>query len=270
VNSAGGQGDLVFPEVTCQSVFQATGGVPRLINQVCDHAMLLSYVAGKKTIEPANIEEAWADLQQLPTPWSGESKSDQTSGGVIEFGSLDDVADSEGPSSGSKPMATLLRVAQAEDEPEDDDATPECQIHRIERLLAKADENDFQPAGSIGPEVVLCFEDAGHPFQEEFEHEEVVSDRYASRTAFPKTSEKKLEETKTSAIPKVRIPLSKPTEQEAEVELEPTPASDESWNESFAGGWYETCDTACSTAENVAAPVRKKEYRHLFAQLRRG
>ena len=70
---------------TCQSVFQATGGVPRLINQVCDHSMLLSYVAGKKTIEPVNIEESWADLQQLPTPWNGESKSDQASGGVIEL-----------------------------------------------------------------------------------------------------------------------------------------------------------------------------------------
>ena len=57
-------------------MFQATGGVPRLVNQVCDHALLLAYVAGRKTIEPANIEEAWADLQQLPTPWSGESKSD--------------------------------------------------------------------------------------------------------------------------------------------------------------------------------------------------
>ena len=77
----------------------------------------------------------------------------------------------------------MLRVAQAEEELDPGDAEPERQIHRIERLLAKADENDFQPAGSIGPEVVLCFEEASHPFQEEFEHEEVVSDRYASRSA---------------------------------------------------------------------------------------
>ena len=76
IDSAGGLGSEVFPEATCQSVFQATGGVPRLINQVCDHALLLAYVAGRKTIEPADVEEAWADLQQLPTPWSGESKSD--------------------------------------------------------------------------------------------------------------------------------------------------------------------------------------------------
>ena len=36
-------------------------------------------------------------------------------------------------------------------------------------------QNDFQPAGSIGPELELVFED---PFQEEFEKEEVVADRY--------------------------------------------------------------------------------------------
>ena len=73
INSAGGRGEQVFPEAACQSVFQATGGVPRLINQVCDHALLLAYVAGRKSIEPANIEEAWADLQQLPTPCNGET-----------------------------------------------------------------------------------------------------------------------------------------------------------------------------------------------------
>ena len=48
INSAGGRGEQVFPEATCQSVFQATGGVPRLINQVCDHALLLAYVAGRQ------------------------------------------------------------------------------------------------------------------------------------------------------------------------------------------------------------------------------
>ena len=90
INSAGGRGDQVFPEETCQSIFQATGGVPRLVNQLCDHALLLAYVAGRDRIEPATVEEAWSDLQQLPTPWNGEQKSDQSSSGVIEFGSLDE------------------------------------------------------------------------------------------------------------------------------------------------------------------------------------
>ena len=51
-------------------VHKATDGVPRLINQVCDHVLLLAYAAGIRRIEPAHVEEAWADLQQLPTPWN--------------------------------------------------------------------------------------------------------------------------------------------------------------------------------------------------------
>ena len=72
----------------------------------------------------------------------------------------------------------MFRVAEVDEEAEDDECEPSQQIHRIERLLAKADD-DFQPAGSIGPEVELYFEETAHPFQEEFEHEEVVLDRYA-------------------------------------------------------------------------------------------
>ena len=59
INGAGGQGEDVFPEAACQSAFRATGGVPRLISQVCDHALLLVCVAGRRSVTPADIEEAW-------------------------------------------------------------------------------------------------------------------------------------------------------------------------------------------------------------------
>ena len=185
INSAGGHGDQVFPEETCQSIFQATGGVPRLVNQLCDHALLLAYVAGRDRIEPATVEEAWSDLQQLPTPWNGEQKSDQASSGVIEFGSLDDQADAA-PSAAAaaarrRPHCGLRRPKR---NARPTKASRSQQICRIEQLLAEADE-DFQPAGSIGPEIELCFEESAHPFQEEFEHEEVVADRYAAVAVAP-------------------------------------------------------------------------------------
>ena len=188
INQAGGQAEW-FSEQTCQNVFQATSGVPRLINQLCDHALLLAYVAGRREVLPADIEEAWADLQQLPTPWNGEAKTEPTEGGVIEFGSLDDSGDegvesrASGPSAGAVPT---LRISPIADDADVEFGEPSQQIHRIEQLLAEADD-DFQPAGSITPEVELHFEDEPHPFQEAFEHEEVIRDRYAaairSRTA---------------------------------------------------------------------------------------
>ena len=77
-----------------------------------------------------------------------------------------------------------LRISPAEEHREADEGEPVQQICRIEKLLAEADE-DFQPAGSIGPEIELCFEESAHPFQEEFEHEEVVADRYAAVAIAP-------------------------------------------------------------------------------------
>ena len=255
VNSAGASDEEVFPEDTCQSVFQATGGVPRLINQVCDHALLLAHVAGLKTIGPANIEEAWADLQQLPAPCNAEHETEDADGGVIEFGSLDDSIESE-----SRSKAPVFRVASVEQEgaEEEDGSEPDGQIHRIERLLAKADE-DFQPAGSIGPEVELNFEEPVHPFQEEFEQEEVVSDRYAAVRA--------------------KQPLTFGTSAYA-VEYEPPTASSEApsvciaeepetrHEECVAAGRQEEPSTAYSSSPDDE--TRRHEYRQLFSRLRRG
>jgi hypothetical protein len=53
----------------------------------------------------------------------------------------------------------------------------EQSLDEIEQAVASLDE-DFRPAGSIGPEVELSFEP--DPFVEPFDEEEVVLDRYAT------------------------------------------------------------------------------------------
>jgi type II secretory pathway predicted ATPase ExeA len=200
IEAAGGHGKLIFPKDTCQSVFQATGGVPRLINQLCDHALLLAYVAGRQQISAKNIEEAWADLQQLPTPWMSSEKKAESSEGVVEFGSLDDQFETVSSETGS----ATLRVA-AEDEGAEVEAVegePSDQFHRIERLLAETEEDEeFEPAGSIGPEVELYFDGVVHPFAEEFEHEELVADRYAGAGRWDAVS---------FDLPKASLPVAKP------------------------------------------------------------
>ncbi len=74
ISACGGRGAEIFPAETCHTVHKATDGVPRLINQVCDHVLLLAYGADVRRIEPAHVEEAWADLQQLPTPWNAPAR----------------------------------------------------------------------------------------------------------------------------------------------------------------------------------------------------
>ena len=195
LGSVGDNGDQILPDETCRTIYQATDGVPRLINQVCDHALLLAYVAGQQQIESSDAEEAWADLQQLPTPWSEQGSAENADNNVIEFGGLDDSPDddsasdaidqapAEGPLD-EEPSGPALRISPNPDMPDE-------QLERIEQLLSDA-EGEFQPAGSIGPEVELRFDEPGRSFEEQFEQEEVVADRCVAQST-PEAAELPLE-----------------------------------------------------------------------------
>jgi len=186
----GRRGPGLFPPEACHAVYRATDGVPRLVNQVCDHALVLAFAAGKPAIEPATIEEAWADLQQLPTPWSSEEKGPK-SGGVVEFGSVvDDAALSESGSAPGEPPTAPPEAAEAASPPsapadvpaaELPDETPGemSRLDRVENLISELND-DFQPAGAIRPEVELIFDDPNGPFGGRFEEEEIVVDRCAT------------------------------------------------------------------------------------------
>ena len=190
INLAGGNGPRLFSDVTCHTIHRATDGVPRLINQVCDHAMLLALARGQRAIESALIEEAWADLQQLPTPWNGDKP--QPAENCIEFGSLDDddearnapaAQSTEPEASDIAPPRPSLAEAQFESFLEDDEDAAiraEQGVEQIETMLGEVEE--FRPATS-GPEVEIVFDEPGHPFAEHFAEEEQVIDRFASRRA---------------------------------------------------------------------------------------
>ena len=81
INEAGGSPDRLFTSDALGAVYQATDGIPRLINQVCDHALIMACAGGVRQLTAGGIEEAWADLQQLPTPWNA-------SAGCTEPGSI--------------------------------------------------------------------------------------------------------------------------------------------------------------------------------------
>ena len=182
ISACRGRGDEIFPAETCQMVHKATDGVPRLINQVCDHVLLLAYAADIRRIEPAHVEEAWADLQQLPTPWNEPAAP--TNDSVIEFGGLDDGPLELPPIAGkiaaveetSPTGAPIMQPALVAEMGEDRETFE--QLRRIQKLLADV-RAEFQPVTTIEPEVELVF-DAPHPFGEAFEEEEVIADRYAA------------------------------------------------------------------------------------------
>ena len=168
-------------------VHKATDGVPRLINQVCDHALLLACGAGVRRIEPAHVEEAWADLQQLPTPWNAPAAP--ATNGVIEFGGLDDgplevppiagtIVAAENTDSAADPSPQATLVATVTEDAGTEDAETFAQLCHIQKLLADV-QAEFQPAEMMGPEAEPVLE-TPHPFGETFAEEEVIADRYAA------------------------------------------------------------------------------------------
>jgi general secretion pathway protein A len=93
--SVGSEPKSVFTDSAIETIYRATEGIPRLVNQTCDHALVMACAGGVRPIDSAGIEEAWADLQQLPTPWSQAAgytdPNAASTDSVIEFGLLDDA-----------------------------------------------------------------------------------------------------------------------------------------------------------------------------------
>jgi general secretion pathway protein A len=63
LNMAGGNGRIVFEPKAVHWVYRHSGGIPRLINAVCDNALLAGYVAGTWRIDAACVKRALAQLE---------------------------------------------------------------------------------------------------------------------------------------------------------------------------------------------------------------
>jgi hypothetical protein len=78
------------------TVYAACEGVPRLANQIMDHSLVLSVTRKQCPISSALIEEAWADLQQLPAPWHSGTDAyglQSNHSQEVEFSTLNDDED---------------------------------------------------------------------------------------------------------------------------------------------------------------------------------
>jgi type II secretory pathway predicted ATPase ExeA/phage tail protein X len=64
---AGGRPDLFAP-ATLDPIWEFAHGIPRLVNAVCDNALLVGYALGRQTIDAAVIGEVVADLTKIDAP----------------------------------------------------------------------------------------------------------------------------------------------------------------------------------------------------------
>jgi type II secretory pathway predicted ATPase ExeA len=52
------------------TICEASDGSPRCLNQLCDHSLLLAFLASQKPVNHRTVHEALDDLKQLPLTWN--------------------------------------------------------------------------------------------------------------------------------------------------------------------------------------------------------
>jgi type II secretory pathway predicted ATPase ExeA len=195
--AAGGRPDEILTPEALESVYRATDGVPRLINQVCDQSLMLAYADGRRQVTGDVVEQAWSDLQQLPAPWvGGESNppasAPNTEATVIEFGQLDDDSTEEptdpiasmnerlphpdsGPGAGLDVFSESTMDAPAAVAVDASIAESAIQVWPAETTSADATPAASEPTSN---DAIDSWE-----FNRPETHDEVVFDRYAALDA---------------------------------------------------------------------------------------
>lgn len=89
----------LFTSDAIQAVHLATDGIPRLVNQLCEFALVCAAEKRVKQIDEDLVQWAWATMQQIPcaplpssepkVPRTGDAPQ-ATDGNIIEYGELDD------------------------------------------------------------------------------------------------------------------------------------------------------------------------------------
>jgi type II secretory pathway predicted ATPase ExeA len=83
--TSGSRGNLRFSPRALDLVQGHSGGVPRLINKICDYALVAGYVANDFTIEPGHVQRA---LQETGMPAHRPHHADGGGGLRRVFGRL--------------------------------------------------------------------------------------------------------------------------------------------------------------------------------------
>ena len=266
--TAGCDWDALFAPGCDDAVFTATDGVPRLVNQLCDHALVMR---GETTtpITPAAIAVAWRDMQRLPDPTAGDA-CPGCGDSVTEFGA--EEADDHDPH-GITRTGTGTDVVEfgcyddAAIAPDDQAAQP-----RAERAA--------DPWS--GPDVELVFGSGDDPFEEFFEQERDAVERFLMRgpddfSGFPHVAslEGDAMGRRLSAYERIELPAVATPHVAAAPAAAPTQPPETAHRDSDADDAdmvviEEDLEAFPLPGRPLVTAVRPGDYRSLFARLRRG
>ncbi len=170
VAACGAAPENLFGNDAWEAIFEATDGVPRLVNQLCDRALVQATEHRGTRIDRQSIQTAWADIQQLPAPWETPAPTTAPPAPlqVVEFGSLEDE-----PVATVSPSSDMFVVDQSEDE--ESLIVEPTELDCDEDEITNSDEQMTVSAATTAVQFTTA-----DPFGEEFDEEEVVLDNFAS------------------------------------------------------------------------------------------
>jgi general secretion pathway protein A len=59
---AGGHAESIFPDASVSLIYEYSGGTPRLVNTICENALITGFAAKSLTVGPELVEEVASDL----------------------------------------------------------------------------------------------------------------------------------------------------------------------------------------------------------------
>lgn len=187
ISRVGGEAEL-FDSESLKTAHEVADGCPRLVNQVCEHALIAAATQGASQVTESHVRQAWNDVQGIPGDWSAPANSVQDTSElekdegwtVIEFGQLDDeetdnagtvydFENSEGeassvetalqqPAQPAVPQNTEQPEGELEPEPQrEPEPEPIDQIAEPEQVDAEdpepASQRNSEPASETEPEI---------------------------------------------------------------------------------------------------------------------
>jgi type II secretory pathway predicted ATPase ExeA len=290
MKAAGLDWDAAFDRGCDDAVYGAADGVPRLVNQICDQALVL--VGEGRRVRPADIAAAWQEIQRLPAPGPLGAMAADESPAVVGPAAADRAP---GMDFGDAAPLSTIEFGSLDEEvfTRFDDAVEGVPV--AGPTASRQADDGF--CGNVdpwhGPDVEFVFDADADPFQEFFEQEERIVDRYLVRSGDGFGGQPRVSSREGEAIVRELMELEGERATKAGRELaggrgrdggvgaRETAAASAGGTTTSENAEAAACDDADmvvieedmlvpASAQPSIAAVRLGDYRRLFARLRRG
>ena len=199
IQVAGANCSDLFTREALDLIVHASDGLPRCLNQLCDHTCMLAYLEGTKPADESHVREALADLVKLPLHWNiPQPRLDPLSELNGSAESCEESEPASGDSCETNDNDTVVEFVSEEQQGGEAETTPESE--RQDAMVENGSLESaavFEVGGSVGTESATA-----HSVQEPTSLAEPQSDYDPLQEGFDKVAfEQGLEEVSEDDTP---------------------------------------------------------------------